>query len=110
VGGKIGQNSQCVWYVIGALVITAKLELFNTLKHEANQTVQLLTYRKPSASKLQNKSLLDALDNKQVFFFYFYCYTVHFDDSIIFIHQLMQLYIYRVSLKDSSGFKQLYIR
>jgi hypothetical protein len=61
VGGTIEQNTQRIWYVITAPVITAKQELFNTLKHEANQTVQLLTYRKPSASKLQNKSLLGAL-------------------------------------------------
>jgi hypothetical protein len=30
---------------------------------------------------------------------YFYCCTVHFDDSITFIHQLIHLYIYYQSLK-----------
>jgi len=41
---------------------------FNTLKHVGSRTVQLLTYRKPSASKLQKKTLLDALGNKEIFF------------------------------------------
>jgi hypothetical protein len=39
----------------------------------------------------------------------FYCCTVHFDDSIIFIHQLMHLYIYYQIIKIFNSFDGSYM-
>jgi hypothetical protein len=42
--------------------------------------------------------------------FYFYCCTVHFDDSVTFLHQLMHLYIYILSItKTLCSFDRSYM-
>jgi hypothetical protein len=40
---------------------------------------------------------------------HFYCCTVHFDDSVIFTHQLMHLYIYYQNTKTLCSFDSSYM-